>query len=360
MTIRAAALKHARTRGPARQARVDLPMLVQELHALLGAGLNLPEALESLAERESGGATRQLLEGLLADLRRGMRLSDAAQRAAAVFPSLLVGMLRAAEHTGDLPHALKRFMEWRAGVDQLRARLVSAAIYPAILMAAGLAVTLFLMLQVVPSFAEVYRDGGRPMPWASGLLMNTGLALRQHLLAVLLVLGVSAALGVRWLRRLGARSGWLGLLEQVPGLRHQVRRIELARLYLTLGTLLEGGIPITPALALARHAAGVSTEKRLRQVQPALDAGLPLSRALELAGLALPVSIRLLRAGEHGGQLGTMLLRAARFHDDENLRFVERFTKAFEPALMAFIGLVIAAIVVLLYLPIFDLVGSLA
>ncbi|HEU4460133.1 MAG TPA: type II secretion system F family protein [Methylibium sp.] len=336
-----------------------LPLFAQELLALLEAGLALNEALSALHEREAPGPRRAVIGALLASLREGLRFSDAAQRQPQAFPALVVGLLRAAEHTSDLPRALARYIEWRERVDQLRARIVSAAIYPAILATVGAAVTLFLMLKVVPSFAEVYRDGGRSMPWASALLLDAGQWLAAHATAVLAALCALTVWGLPRARAFLRREGAAALLARVPGLAPHVLAIERSRLYLTLGMLLEGGIAVLPALELIERSSAPALARRLAQVRRRLGEGQPLSHALQREQLATPVALRLLHVGERSGSLGPMLTHAARFHDGENARFVERFAKAFEPALMALVGLVIAAIVLLLYLPIFDLAGSL-
>ena len=137
-----------------------------------------------------------------------------------------------------------------------------------------------------------------------------------------------------------------------------LQTFELARLYLALGTLLAGGLPILPALQLCDGLVTARTNLALQQAARRIREGQTASTAFEEAGLCTPVALRLMRVGERTGQLGDMLTRSARFHDGEIERFIARFTRSFEPLLMAAIGLVVGAIVVLLYMPIFDLAGS--
>lgn len=337
----------------------SLPLFTQELLALLEAGLGLSEALEALGEREQAAGVRGVIEALLGRLREGLRLSDAVAAQPAHFPPLYVGLLRAAEHTSDLPRALARYLDYRSRVDQLRARIVSATLYPAILCGVGLAVMLFLMLYVVPSFAEVYQDSGRRMPWVSRALMLAGQWLHAHGLAALAMAAAAAWWGRQRLRRLGPQGGLLAVLARLPGLREHAHLIEMARLYLTLGMLLEGGIAIVPALEMVAPSVGPAAQVRLRRAARDVSHGLPVSQALASHGLDTLVALRMMCVGERSGQLGAMLTRAAHFHDGETQRFIERFSKVFEPALMAAIGVLIGVIVVLLYLPIFDLAGSL-
>jgi general secretion pathway protein F len=347
---------------PAPRSHSDaLPLLhfCRELQAMLEAGLSLVESIEALCEKESAAAAREVLGRLLDHLRQGLALSDAAERQPEVFPPLFLGLVRASERSGELVNALARYGDHEQQLQQLRARLVGAALYPSILLAAGAAVSCFLMFYVVPSFASVYRDSGRPMPWLSQLLMDWGVFASAHArplgMAALAGLGLAFAAGRRaW------RSGRLArLLRALPWVAARARLMELARLYTTLGLLIEGGLPVTAAMELAAAAVSTLTRDDLARARQRVESGEPLSQALDATGLASPVALRMLRVGERSGQLGAMLRRCAAFHDAQNGQWLERFGKVVEPALMALIGLAVGLVVVLLYLPIFDLAGAL-
>jgi len=296
---------------------------------------------------------------LAQQLREGQRLSGALRQQPAIFPPLFVGVIQAAESTSDLPRALARYLEYETRVQGVRHKVVSAAIYPAILLVVGSAVSLFLLGYVVPRFASVYQGSGRELPWASQLLMGWGELAGRHAfpLAIATALGV-AAFGW-WLRRSVAQGGWLRLLRVLPAARAKLEVLALSRLYLTLGMLLDGGIPLHHALKLCGAVMDSQSVEALDQVRRRIEAGEPLSASLELEGLSTPVALRLLRVGEQSGQLGAMLGRTALFYDEEITRWVERFSRAFEPVLMAAIGIVIGLIVILLYMPVFELAGSL-
>lgn len=337
----------------------DLLLFSQELLALLDAGLGVVEAVETLIDTNAQQHRRAVLGRLLADLREGLRLSAAMRRQPQVFPPLFAGLVASAEGTSDLPQALGRFIAYESRLHAVRHKLASAAVYPAILLLVGGAVAVFLLGYVVPRFAEVIAGAGRELPWASRMLMAWGRFAADN--AQALGAGVLAALAaaVLLLRRRMAGGGWWRLLRLLPGAGRHVQAMELSRLCLTLGMLLEGGIPVVTALELCVAATPAGSRPRLLAVRADVQAGHPLSASLERHGLSSPVAQRLLRVGEHAGQLGAMLTRTAAFHDEETARWIERFTRAFEPALMAVIGLVIGLIVVLLYMPVFELAGSL-
>jgi len=342
-----------------RSQRFSLILFAQELHALLSAGLGVTEALDALLEKHQSPANRRVLEQLQQALREGQRLSMALARQPDVFPPLFIGILQAAEGTSDLPRALSRYLEYETRLTGVRQKIVSASIYPLILVLVGGGVAAFLLGYVVPRFATVYRSSGRPLPWASGLLLDWGHFVSGHAPALIAgALLVLASLFVCIRKHL--RDGtWWRLLGVIPGARAKLEVLEISRLYLTLGILLQGGLPIMHALKLAQAVLPPSRRAALEQAGQRIAEGEAMSESFQAAGLSAPVALRLLKAGERSGQLGDMLMRAAEYHEGETTRWIERFTKVFEPALMAAIGLVIGTIVVLLYMPIFDLAGSL-
>ncbi|WMJ70172.1 type II secretion system F family protein [Stenotrophomonas sp. 24(2023)] len=354
-------VRPARTAGLRRQGSVlSLVLFSQELLALLTAGLGIVEALQALAEKETRPRTRALLEQMLAGLHEGMRLSGVLARHPQHFPPLYVGIVQAAEGTSDLPRSLARYIDYQQRVDQVRGKLVSAAIYPSILMLVGLGVSLFLMTYVVPKFAEVYQDSGRPLPWMSQQMLQWGLFVSQHPLLVAALAAMLGAVAVVAWKRLQARGGLLRLAAGWPGVGPRVHIYELSRLYLTMGMLVEGGIPIPTALRTVQPIASARLRPALQQALSAVENGMPLSEAFEQAGLTTPISLRMLRVAEHTGEMGTMLHQSALFYDGEISRWIDRFSRSFEPLLMAFIGIVVGTIVVLLYMPIFDLAGDLS
>jgi general secretion pathway protein F len=346
-------------RRPVQSGDFPLALFSQELQALLEAGLALVEAIEALCDRATQPATRVVLERVLADLKEGLRFSAALERQPEHFPALYVGLMRAAERTSSLPDSLGRFIEYRSRLDAVRSRVTGALVYPAILAAVGLLVTGFLLGYVVPHFAGVYQGTGRELPWLSQQLIAWGGFVSVHahevLIATIAMLAGAAIAGRAWWLAGGPQR----LLRRLPGVGPTIATFELVRLYLSLGTLLDGGLPILPAMRLAEGLLSAETLVRYRAAAAAIGRGESLSQAFAAAGLVTPVSLRMLKVGEHAGRLGEMMGRAARFHDGEIARRIDLFARSFEPLLMAAIGLVVGTIVVLLYLPIFDLAGSL-
>jgi general secretion pathway protein F len=340
--------------------RVNFSVLMfsQELLALLNAGLGIVESTEALYEKEGDAARRQVFEKLLHDLRGGKRFSVALQEQALVFPPLYVGVVRAAEGTSDLPQALQRYVDYQKRIETVRSKVVSASIYPAILCSVGLLVSLFLMVYVVPRFAEVYQGAGRELPFMSALMLSWGRFAAEHTGVLLLILGALLLAALVLWQHFQKLGGWVVLLARLPKIGERVRIYELSRLYMTLGMLLQGGIALVKAMDVVASVVSLDMQNKLARARHAIESGVSLSSAFEAAELITPISLRLLMVGERTGDLGKMLSQSAHFYDEEITQWIDRFMRSFEPLLMTAIGLVVGVIVVLLYMPIFDLAGS--
>jgi general secretion pathway protein F len=275
------------------------------------------------------------------------------------FPELYVATVRAAERTGDLPEALTRYVGYQAQMDQARRKLVSASIYPVMLLIVGGIVTVFLLTYVVPKFSRVYADVGRELPLASQLLLEWGLLLERHGAETFLAFLVLAATAAWGLTRPRLRASLLAAIARVPVAHERLHVYQLARFYRTLGMLQRGGMPIVPALGMVDGLLAAGWRERLVRARDDIRSGHAISQAMERYGLTTPVALRMLRVGERAGKMGEMMERIAAFYDDEIARWVDWFTRLIEPLLMAVIGIVIGTIVVLMYFPIFELAGSL-
>jgi general secretion pathway protein F len=339
-------------------ARFPLVLFTQELLALLRSGISLLEAIETLTEKESRGATATVLAGLAQRLRQGQSFSSSLQAFPQTFPDLYVSTVRASERTGGLPEALGRYVAYQTQLDGVKKHLVSASIYPAILIVVGGLVCMFLLGYVVPRFSHIYEDIGGDLPWLTRLLMAWGAFVEKRGLLLLgLLVAIIAALVV-WLRQPSAKL-WIGRqLERIPALGERARVYQLTRFYRTVGMLLAGGTPVTQALGLVSGLLDRQLQQRLELATRSIREGQPISVSLHAQVLTTPVALRMLRVGERTGQMGEMMERIAVFHEEELARWVERFTRIFEPLLMALIGVVIGGIVVLMYFPIFELAGS--
>lgn len=340
------------------KARFSVPLFTQELISLLDSGLSLGEALEALTEKSNTVEVQQLLQRIFDALRQGRPFSVALAAQRGVFSTLYIATVRSAESTGDLSPALTRYLSYQQRLDVLRKQVIAASIYPTLLIAVGMLVITFLLVYVVPRFAIVYANSGRTPPWSTQLLLSLGQGIVQN--AGLIILAVMALAGVTsYLLKLSTVRHRLGkLIWRIPGLGEPMRIFQLARFYRSLGMLLTGGIPIVQALDMVAPLLAANLRLGASHANEALRRGVSISQAFANGGLTTPVSLRLLQVGERSGRMGEMMDRVAHFNDEATAHTLEWVTRLLEPLLMVFIGLSVGLIVVLLYMPIFDLTGS--
>ncbi|KRB41785.1 hypothetical protein ASD82_08790 [Rhodanobacter sp. Root179] len=333
-------------------------IFLQETLTLLKAGLNIVEAMEALERKEANPGFRQVLGRVLLSLREGASFSDALLREPALFPPVLVAGVAASETTGGLASTLERYLAYDARINQIKRKVTASAIYPLLLMVVGGGVILFLIAYVLPKFSAILDGTGRNTGRMTLLLIHFGQSIQQHpliFIAVMLALGA----GVAWLifNDTGRRLALTGLM-RIPVLSGIFGTLGLSRLYRTLALLLVSGIPLPQALEMARGIVNPLQSMELATAIVRLRSGQPLTESLAGSSLIPPIAESLLRVGERSGALADMADKLADFLDIALDRRVDMFSRLFEPLLMSFIGVVIGAIVLMMYSPIFDLVGS--
>ncbi len=344
--------------GRRKPKHFPLLLFSQQLLSLLDAGLNLVEAVDALAGKESGIEMKAVLSHLLDKMRSGQSFSAAMETLPEAFPPFYVATLRASERTGGIPESLRRYIAYQNQIDEVGKKVKSAMIYPVLLIVAGSLVTLFLLGYVVPKFSQIYEDRATDLPFLSRMLMqwggvvaNHGMGMLAGMIGFLVVSGWAAS-------RAQVRNWAMKKIWDIPWVGEKLRLFQLARLYRTLGMLLKGGMPMVGALELVPGILSPSLQHQLDRAVVMIKEGKTISDAFMTSNLTTEVAQRMLRVGEQSGNMGDMMGRVAVFYDDELARWIDFFVKIFEPVLMALIGVMVGGIVILMYMPIFDLAGS--
>lgn len=341
-----------------RQTKFPLLLFCQELTVLLNAGLLLTEALQTLADKEKNADVKTVIQGLLQKIQQGLSFSESIQAQPGHFPNLFVAMVRACETTGNLAECLNRFALYLQQIDVLRQRIQSASVYPAVILGFGLLVLLFLLAFVVPRFSQIYQSRDTDLSLASRMLLGMGELVNQHgglILAVLLSLLILTSY---FLAQASVRLKIIRLISRLPGIGEHFRVYHLSRFYRTFATLLRSGIPVVSALNMVNELLGPGLQHQVKAARQHIIDGETFSKAMQSSDLVTPVASQLFRVGERAGNLDQMMQRAAEFHEDEMMRWVDMFSKLVEPILMALLGIVIGLIVFLMYMPIFELASG--
>jgi general secretion pathway protein F len=337
----------------------DAAWWCRELRTLLVAGMTAVEAIETLAAGADDPARRELHASLLRSLQDGWTLSRAMQ-GADVFPSVLIAGVAAGERTGDLVEALGDYLRYDDMLSRLKRQATGAAIYPAVVVALGGAISLFLLVYVVPRFARMYSDRHEAVSGvtASVLWLSETVSTQAPMLLAAAALG-GLALAWAWI------SGRLvqvasAVADTISPLSRQLDHFRLAKLYQSLSLMVRGGYPLLDAMQVCEGLdLGRRLGDRIRSARQRIEQGGPASAGFADAGLADAVVERLLRVGERAGSFDGVLRTIAERHALAFSIFVERATRLVEPVLMLLVALVVGSIVVMMYMPIFDIAGGL-
>ncbi len=339
--------------GGGRVRAGQLASLIRRLSDLLQSGLPLARTLDLLARDERHPALRRVLGAVQEEVRGGAALSAAAARHPAVFPPMLVGMLKAGEISGGLDTVTQRLADYFERTAEVRGRVQAALIYPAVLLCVGSGAVAFLLTGVIPKFAALFDELGQALPLPTRMLLAASGFLNQTWWALLAV-GIVALLGFdRWRRTGRGRLAFAGWLLRAPGLGALLQAEYAGRFARTLGTLLQSGTPMLQALELAAGAVpNVVVQREVEQVARAVEDGAGLARPLKASAVFPALLGELATVGEEAGNLDAALLRGAGALEKDVERRVGILLSLLEPAIVILLGGAVAFIVLAVMLPV--------
>jgi type IV pilus assembly protein PilC len=339
-----------------RITRHEFLVFNQELATLLKAGMPLVQSLDILRMRLSNPVFKAVLDDVHEKVRGGTALSDAFIAHGEMFPSVYTASLMAGERSGSLDAVLRRFVAYAKVVDQVRSKTISALIYPIILIGLALSLVGLIVVKVVPTFSEFYGSFGADLPVSTRIIVAVSDVVRgQALLITVALVGGTAAFWA-WIRQPGQRARFDRVVLGLPGIGTSMHKFATSQLARTLATLLGGGIPLVNALDIASRSTGnryLGCELEL--VAQKVREGQGFATTLLERRTVPDVAIKMIEVGESTGALQEMLNSLADFYDEEIETEVGRFVTLIEPALLVIMGVVIAAIVLALYMPLFQL-----
>ena len=345
--------------GLSRRRRVgttEFLIFNQELATLLKAGLPLVQSLDILRKRVPNPAFRAALNDVHDRVRSGTALSEAFE-AQGLFSGVYTASLMAGEKSGSLEQVIRRYVLHVKVLASARSQVISALIYPAILVLLSLVVVGLIIFQVVPEFADFYAQfDGAELPMSTRMLV----AISTQVLNSALLLAVSMAAGattvILWFRRPAARRRLHAWVLRLPYFGPLTRRFATAQVSRTLSTLLSGGIPLVNALdVVSRSTSNQAIAEHLGVVARQVREGRSLAGALGERGLFPHVAVEMVEVGESTGALSDMLSSVADFYDEENQTSLTRFSNLIQPLLLVVMGIVIAGLLLSLYMPLFRL-----
>ena len=331
----------------------------QEMLVLIRSGLPILQVLDTMIERMEAGGMLSALQEIRSDVKGGSALSDAFGRFSHLFPQLYVASLRAGEQSGDLPVTLGRYIEYQKRVEAIKAKVRSATFYPALLVIAVTLVLGFLLLYVIPTFTQVYADADVELPLLTQLVIALANGLVSGLPFWLPALVVGLLLLRTYARTERGKVLVDGLKLRLPFFGELLNEYALSTFCRTFATTLASGIPIVQAMQMSRGTLNnFILEKRLSAAVSRIREGAKISEALEQAGNFPVIALRMIGVGETSGSLVDMLTDVSEYYEAEVERRLDRLTTIIEPLMMMTMGLLIGGIVVAMYIPIFQLAGT--
>jgi type IV pilus assembly protein PilC len=330
----------------------------QQFVTLIRAGLPILKALDLLAERLTDAKLSKYVRGVRDEVKNGALLSDAFARQG-VFPPIYVTTVLAGERSGSLAEVIERFITYQKLSLSVRKKLMVSLLYPAVLVTLVISLIVFLVTYVVPNFAELYTSMNAQLPQATQILIAVGTTARNYVLLgfALLVIGV---MGFRaWMRTPSGGEMVDRFLLKIPVLGEVWLKYQVAQFSRVLSTLLIGGIPLMQALDTAADSLGTNVLKKvLQQAAKLVREGQSLSGSLRQTKVFPGLSIDMIEVGESTGALPAMLGSVAEFYEEDVATRTTAALSLIEPAIMIFMGIFVAFVLISLYLPIFSLADS--
>lgn len=344
--------------GEKRRSRVRVDKFLvfnQQFLTLIKAGLPILRALELLETR----ARDEKLEAMLGRVRTRVQAGDLLSRAFAqepAVPELYTTTLMAGEKSGNLEEVLGRYLQYQRMALSLRRKLTSSLIYPAVLMCLVLAVVTFLVTYVVPQFAALYASLGATLPTITQVVLDVGLTVQHEFLWLAAALAGLVVVGVYLARRERVSLALDGLALRLPLLGELYWKYQVAMLCRTLGTLLQGGLPVVQGLETAATALrSPRLRQGVRQTVREVREGEAVSAGLARHKVVPRLAVEMVEVGEGTGALPQMLASVAEFFDEDLANAMTAVLALIEPAILIVVGTVVALILISLYLPIFTL-----
>jgi type IV pilus assembly protein PilC len=339
-----------------RVSRQEFLVFNQELATLLKAGMPLVQSLDILRQRITNPTFKAVLDGVHEKVKAGTALSDAFAEHTGLFPAVYAASLMAGERSGNLDDVIRRYVAYEKLIGAVKRRTISALIYPLILVVLMFGLIGIIVVRVIPAFSGFYANFDRELPFSTRVIVGiSDIVLANFWLIIFGAIAAVVAVAT-WVRQPGQRVRLDGMLLALPWAGETARKFATSQLARTLATLLGGGLPLVNALEVGGRAmTNRYMAEQMREVTVRVREGESFGTALRARNVFPDVAVKMVEVGESTGALQEMLNSIADFYDEEIETEVARFITLIEPVILVFMGVVIAAVVLALYMPLFEL-----
>ena len=336
----------------------DIAVFSRQFATMINSGLSLLRALNILAEQTDNARLAKTIADVRTDVEKGISLSAALAKHPKVFKRLYVAMIRAGEIGGVLDSVLLRLAENLEKDVALKQKIKSAMTYPTVVFCLVILIMVGMLIFVVPTFKNLYRDLGGSLPLPTKVLISLSDRAKQfwYILAALMI---GSWVGLRrWVNTEKGRGTWDAMKLRVPVFGQLVHKSALSRFSRTLSVLMRSGVPILQSLEIVRETVNNTVvSNAVQDVAASVKEGESIAKPLERHDIFPPMVVQMIAVGEETGALDTMLAKIADFYDQEVEATVEALTSLIEPVLIAVMGVVVGGMVVALYMPMFNIIN---
>ncbi|MCX5693208.1 MAG: type II secretion system F family protein [Candidatus Omnitrophica bacterium] len=334
----------------------DLIMFSRELATLLGAGVTLIKSLDILCKQIESRTLLRVVEQIKKDVEGGYTFQNALKKHGKIFSSFWINLVETGEASGHLPLSLEQVATYLEENFELKRKVISALIYPIILVSVATGAVAVFLLKIIPIFSEIFKSFNVELPVLTQIVVGISDIVRKYFF---MVIGILIALFFIVKKYISTEIGKWQFDEfalKLPVVGQLMREIATERFASGLGTLIKSGVPILHALEIAEKTAGNKVmEKALKDVKTAVKEGKGMGQTMQDSNLFSPLVIQMVSVGEEIGELGKMLDRVSIFYKERVNTFITRFTTMFEPIILVFMGIVIGVIVIAMFMPIFSI-----
>jgi len=334
----------------------DLVLFCRQLATLLGAGVTILKSLDIISLQVSSLKMYNIMHRLQKDMEAGLSLHEAMSKHPAAFSELWVNLVESGEASGNLAMVLTRLAGYLERNAAFRRKIISALLYPAVLLIAGLGALLFLTIKIIPTFAELFKGFNVELPALTQVLIGFSDIVRKYIFVFLIIGAIVFYLLKKYIKTKEGSRAYERFKFSLPLFGDFFRGLVVERFSSEMSTLVESGVPILYSLEIAEHSVGnIVMSDIIRTIKDDVRGGKTLSQPLDRSGFFEPMVVQMVAIGEEIGELPQMFKKINSFYQEYVETFLTRFSSMFEPIMLIFMGIVIGIMVIGMFLPIFQI-----
>lgn len=334
----------------------DLTLFCRQLATLLGAGVTILKSLDVIAQQVASRRLYFVIKDLQKQMEAGLSFHEAMAKHSEVFSELWVNLVESGEASGNLAVILNRLAGYLERNAAFKKAIITALIYPAILLVVGLSALLFLTIKIIPTFAELFKGFNVKLPFLTQMLISFSVFMRASFWIIVVIFGIIIFILKKYIATRMGRRKYEEFLFSLPVFGEFFKVIVVERFTSEMSTLVESGVPILYSLEISeRSVNNLILGEIIHVIKEDVREGKSLSSSLVKSGFFDPMIVQMVSIGEEVGELSSMFKKADDFYQENIQTFLQRFTSMFEPMMLIFMGVVIGIMVIGMFLPIFQI-----